>query len=192
MAQYTDVMHNAHVIVPNVLRGELHNSKPGKASDCSCCRHMQHMEHDALSVTHVSPWSLCTETAAWFRLYPFTRVHAAYSDSWKKKKSVRFPAIIIGASWGGSPESDSWIHGSLMSVTQETRSRRLLSFVVTNLQGDSDSDKIDKIGNSNKNISNDHKYSPQLQWCCLWALWGHYHSLKYHCHTFWQILYQLW
>ena len=34
-----------------------------------------------LSVTHVRPSSLCTDTAAWFKLYPFTSVHAAYSDS---------------------------------------------------------------------------------------------------------------
>ncbi len=41
-----DVIHNARVIVPNVLQGELHGSKPGKASDCSYCRHMHCMEHD--------------------------------------------------------------------------------------------------------------------------------------------------
>jgi hypothetical protein len=82
-----DVIHNAHDVVHTmtlydaVQRGGAHSSKPGQISDCSCCRHMHHMEPDVLSVTHVRPWSLCTETAAWFRLYPFTNVQAAYSDS---------------------------------------------------------------------------------------------------------------
>ena len=38
--------------------------------------------------THLSPWSLWTETAAWFKLYPFTSVHAAYSDSCRLMEQV--------------------------------------------------------------------------------------------------------
>ncbi len=30
----------------------------------------------------------------------------------------------MGASWGGSPESDSWVHGSLTALTLDTGSRR--------------------------------------------------------------------
>lgn len=41
-----DVTHNAHGIVHNVLRGELHDSKPGIVSDCSRCRHMHRMKQD--------------------------------------------------------------------------------------------------------------------------------------------------
>jgi len=118
--------HNAHAIVRSAQWKELHDSKPG--DDCSCCRGTcSAWSMMFLSVTHVRPWSLCTETAPWFRLYPFTSVHAAYSDSWKTKKSLRFSdhfPIIMRAFWGSSLESDSWVHGSLTALTLETGSRR--------------------------------------------------------------------
>ena len=41
-----DTTHSENGIVHNVLRGELHDSKPGIVSDCSRCRHMHCMQQD--------------------------------------------------------------------------------------------------------------------------------------------------
>ena len=59
--------------------------------------------------THLSPCSLWTETAAWFKLYPFTSVHAAYSDSCRVVGPINFAdkhlallmRLIKGDSWKG-------------------------------------------------------------------------------------------
>ena len=47
--------------------------------------HTPNIKHEPYS----RPVSLWTDTAAWFRLYPFTSVHAAYSDSCKECTHVR-------------------------------------------------------------------------------------------------------